>query len=104
MTEVRVVERFPAAGLALVECSPRPGGPTRIRVHLVAAGTPLAIDPDYGDDAPLVDGRGDVLLGRTPLHAASLVLDHPATGAMLRVAAPLPDDLARAIAWARHAE
>jgi tRNA pseudouridine32 synthase/23S rRNA pseudouridine746 synthase len=104
VTEVRVVERFPAAGLALVECLPETGRTHQIRVHLVAAGTPLAFDPDYGDDAPLVDGRGEVLLGRTPLHAASLVLDHPATGAMLRVACALPDDLARAIAWARHAE
>jgi tRNA pseudouridine32 synthase/23S rRNA pseudouridine746 synthase len=96
-TEVRVVERFPAAGLALVECAPETGRTHQIRVHLAAAGTPLALDADYGDGTPVAG------LARTPLHAASLELAHPVTGATLRVEAPLPPDLAAAVAWARAA-
>ena len=99
-TRVRTLERFERAGLALVECVPETGRTHQIRVHLAAAGAPLAVDPDYGDDAPLLAGA-EVLLARTPLHAASLAFAHPATGARLVVEAPLPDDLARALAWAR---
>ena len=102
-TVVRVVERFPGVGLALVECAPETGRTHQIRVHLAAVGTPLAFDPDYGDDAPVRAGDGALLLGRTPLHAVSLSLAHPLTRAPLRVEAPLPEDLARAIAWARGA-
>jgi tRNA pseudouridine32 synthase/23S rRNA pseudouridine746 synthase len=97
LTAVRVVERFPAAGLALVECLPETGRTHQIRVHLAAAGTPLAFDPDYGRAEPVAG------LARTPLHAASLALAHPATGAALRLEAPLPEDLAAAIARARSA-
>jgi tRNA pseudouridine32 synthase/23S rRNA pseudouridine746 synthase len=96
-TVVRVVERFPAAGLTLVECVPETGRTHQIRVHLLAVGTPLAYDPDYGEDAPLPGG-----LARTPLHAASLAFAHPATGARVVVEAPLPEDLARAVEWARR--
>jgi tRNA pseudouridine32 synthase/23S rRNA pseudouridine746 synthase len=97
LTAVRVLERFPAAGLALVECRPESGRTHQIRVHLAAAGTPLAFDPDYGDAVAIAG------LARTPLHAASLELAHPVTGAPLRVAAPLPEDLAAALEWARRA-
>lgn len=101
-TVVRVVERFPAAGLALVECLPETGRTHQIRVHLAAAGTPLALDPDYGDEAPIVDGAGGVLLARTPLHAATLAFAHPATGVRMEIEAPMPGDMARAIAWAQR--
>lgn len=92
--------RPPLPRLALVEIAPQTGRTHQIRVHLAWAGTPLAVDPDYGERAPLVDASGVVLLARTPLHAASLELRHPATGAPLRVEAPLPADMARAIAAA----
>jgi tRNA pseudouridine32 synthase/23S rRNA pseudouridine746 synthase len=103
-TVVRLVERFAAAGLALVECLPETGRTHQIRVHLAAAGTPLALDPDYGAAAPLLDAGGAPLLARTPLHAAALELDHPAAAGRLRVEAPLPADVAGVIAWARSLE
>jgi tRNA pseudouridine32 synthase/23S rRNA pseudouridine746 synthase len=101
-TVVRLLELFPgrawAGGtLALVEAFPETGRTHQIRVHLAAAGFPLAFDPDYGDDDPLRGPRGEVLLERTPLHAASLALRHPARGGRLRLEAPLPDDLRRAL-------
>ncbi|HEX9290703.1 MAG TPA: RluA family pseudouridine synthase [Anaeromyxobacteraceae bacterium] len=104
-TRVRLVEAFPARpplpALALVEALPETGRTHQIRVHLAWAGTPLAIDPDYGDAAPLADAAGAILLARTPLHASSLEVRHPATGSLLRLDAPLPDDMARAVAAAR---
>jgi tRNA pseudouridine32 synthase/23S rRNA pseudouridine746 synthase len=104
-TWVRVVEAFPARPplppLALVEAVPETGRTHQIRVHLAWAGTPLVLDPDYGDDVPLLDRAGAVLLSRTPLHASSLALAHPATGSRLVVQAPLPDDMARTLAAAR---
>ncbi len=86
-------ERAPVPALSLVEAAPSTGRTHQIRVHLAAAGAPLAVDPDYGDARPIVDGGGNVLLARTPLHAAALSLRHPGTGATLAIEAPLPEDL-----------
>ncbi|HEX7623380.1 MAG TPA: RluA family pseudouridine synthase [Anaeromyxobacteraceae bacterium] len=104
-TVVRLVEAFaarpPLPELALVEAVPETGRTHQIRVHLAWAGTPLAIDPDYGEAGPLVDAAGAVLLDRTPLHAEALELAHPISGAPLHIRAPLPDDLARLLDAAR---
>lgn len=103
-TAFRLVEAFPArAGrpaFALVEARPATGRTHQIRVHLRAAGHPLAIDPDYGEAEPLRDGAGAVVLARTPLHAARLELAHPDGGA-LTLEAGLPADLAAALAALR---
>jgi tRNA pseudouridine32 synthase/23S rRNA pseudouridine746 synthase len=104
-TSFRVLERFEPAGgpgpLALVEARPETGRTHQIRVHLRALGFPLAVDPDYGAAGPLCGADGAVLLARTPLHAAVLVLRHPA-GHALTLEAPLPDDLAAALAVLRR--
>ena len=105
-TVIRVVEPFPArrwagGALALVEALPETGRTHQIRVHLAAEGFPLAVDPDYGDDAPLRGPDGAVLLARTPLHAARLEIRHPADGRPLAIEAPLPADMAAAIAALR---
>jgi tRNA pseudouridine32 synthase/23S rRNA pseudouridine746 synthase len=101
-TLVRRLEVFPArrwAGgdLALVEAVPETGRTHQIRVHLAAEGFPLAVDPDYGDETPLRGPDGNVLLARTPLHAARLEVRHPAGGGALAIEAPLPADLAAAL-------
>jgi tRNA pseudouridine32 synthase/23S rRNA pseudouridine746 synthase len=101
-TLVRRLEAFPArpwAGgdLALVEALPETGRTHQIRVHLAAEGFPLAVDPDYGDDVPLRGPDGRILLERTPLHAASLEVRHPARGGALTVEAPLPADMVAAL-------
>ncbi|HET9595266.1 MAG TPA: RluA family pseudouridine synthase [Anaeromyxobacteraceae bacterium] len=104
-TRVRLLEAFPARGtlpaLALVEAEPETGRTHQIRVHLAWAGTPLAVDPDYGEPGPLTGAGGEPLLARTPLHAASLDLVHPESGARLRVEAPLPEDMRAVLAAAR---
>ncbi|HEY7726608.1 MAG TPA: RluA family pseudouridine synthase [Anaeromyxobacteraceae bacterium] len=102
-TAFRVVERLarPEAA-ALVEARPETGRTHQIRVHLAWAGAPLCFDPDYGPRQPIRDAAGAVVLDRTPLHAWRLALRHPATGAPLRLEAPLPADLERLLAWARR--
>jgi 23S rRNA pseudouridine1911/1915/1917 synthase len=74
-------ERLAAArGLALVAAVPTTGRTHQIRVHLAAAGTPVAGDPVYGG-APAA---------RLLLHAETLVVEceEPA----ITVRAPLPPD------------
>lgn len=104
-TYLRLLEAFPARpplpALALVEAIPETGRTHQIRVHLAVAGSPLAVDPDYGEGDLLRDEAGRVLLDRTPLHAARIELDHPGTGRRLALEAPVPEDMARTIAAAR---
>jgi tRNA pseudouridine32 synthase/23S rRNA pseudouridine746 synthase len=101
-TVIRLLEAFPArawagGALALVEALPETGRTHQIRVHLAAEGWPLAVDPDYSDDAPLRGPDAAILLARTPLHAARLAVRHPADGRPLVLEAPLPADLAAAV-------
>ena len=105
VTRVRLLEAFPERpplpALALVEAAPETGRTHQIRVHLAWAGTALAVDPDYGERGPLTGAGGEILLARTPLHAATLAFRHPLSGAPLQVESPLPEDMARLLAAAR---
>src|SRR5512145_468830 len=100
-TRFRRLEAWPAPALggpyALVEALPETGRTHQIRVHLLSLGTPLALDPDYGEEGPLRLADGAVWLERTPLHAERLVVAHPADGRRLELRAPLPDDLEAAL-------
>ena len=98
-SEWRVVERFPASGLAWLEVRPATGRTHQIRVHLASAGLPIAGDPVYGRG-----GRTSLRLARPALHAAVLGFDHPATGARLRFESALPEDLREATEWLRSRE
>ncbi|HVP69390.1 MAG TPA: RluA family pseudouridine synthase [Anaeromyxobacteraceae bacterium] len=104
LTFVRPLARFRArAGLpdlTLVEAFPASGRTHQVRLHLAHIGHPLAVDPDYGEARPLLLDGGREVLARTPLHAASLELLHPATGRPLRVEAPLPLDMEETLAEA----
>jgi RluA family pseudouridine synthase len=105
VTELVPVETF--GDVALVEARPLTGRTHQIRVHLRHAGAPLLVDPQYGRPEPVSERRlgGDsdaTVLARTPLHASRLVL--PAADGLppLDVTAPLPGDMARALALLRH--
>ena len=70
----------------------------QIRVHLASIGHPVAGDDVYGG------GGARRLLALPPkrhfLHAAWLIFPHPVTGELVDLRAPLPEDLARALAAA----
>jgi 23S rRNA pseudouridine1911/1915/1917 synthase len=80
---------------ALLEVSLETGRTHQIRVHLEAIELPVCGDRVYGV-------AGDLGLERQFLHAARLAFAHPFTGERVDVEAPLPDDLAAALARARE--
>jgi tRNA pseudouridine32 synthase/23S rRNA pseudouridine746 synthase len=104
-TRFRTLESWPAAALGgpytLVEALPETGRTHQIRVHLMTMGTPLALDPDYGEEGPLRLPDGSTWLARTPLHAERLRIRHPGDGRLLELHAPLPEDLEAALAVLR---
>jgi RluA family pseudouridine synthase len=108
-TDLAPKERF--GNYTLCTCRPRTGRTHQVRVHLAAAGYPLAVDPRYGDDEPLRIGDlwsgapdpDTIVLQRTPLHALSLRLPHPSGRGWLQVESPLADDMARCLDLLRAA-
>ncbi|HHD2405750.1 TPA: 23S rRNA pseudouridine(955/2504/2580) synthase, partial [Klebsiella pneumoniae] len=72
--------------------SPVTGRTHQIRVHTQYAGHPIAFDDRYGDrefDKQL-SATG---LNRLFLHAAALKFTHPGSGEVMRVEAPLDNQL-----------
>jgi 23S rRNA pseudouridine1911/1915/1917 synthase len=93
ITHFRVLERFPEA--TLIEVSIETGRTHQIRVHLAFAGFPVVGDPVYGARSSVAPE-----LERQFLHASALGFALP-DGTPLRLTAPLPDDLERALAHLR---
>ena len=77
-------------GLSLVKLFPETGRTHQLRVHMASIGHPLAGDWLYGTEDP-------DLISRPALHSYALTLTHPVTGEILRLTAPLPEDMARLI-------
>jgi 23S rRNA pseudouridine1911/1915/1917 synthase len=92
ITDFRIVESF--GEVSLLEVSPRTGRTHQIRVHLAAAGHPVVGDTVYGKNRKLARR---LELERPFLHAAALRFTHPATGEILALEEPLPDDLQAAL-------
>ena len=97
-TFYRVVERF--RGFAALQAMPKTGRTHQIRVHLAHVGMPVLCDRAYGHRAELTRGElsgnpGDtaVLLGRQALHARRLRFEHPRSGKLIEIEAPLPPDI-----------
>jgi 23S rRNA pseudouridine1911/1915/1917 synthase len=99
-TRWQVERRFPASAAALLEIRPETGRTHQIRVHLSSIGMPIFGDPVYGR-ARSSAGPG---LARPALHAAVLAFDHPSTRERMRFESPLPEDLARLVAWLEERE
>lgn len=89
---VRLSEAF--ARHSLVEVDILTGRTHQIRVHLSHLKTPIVGDPVYGrkrePELPFAPGR-------QMLHAWTLSFHHPRTKQIIRLVAPLPDDMNRMI-------
>lgn len=114
-TYFEVVERF--RGFSTVRALPRTGRTHQIRVHLAYAGTPVLCDKLYGSRSAISRGEiasatgvpvlgatpeekalmAETLLARQALHARKLTFEHPTTGRVLTVEAPLPEDIGRTL-------
>ena len=73
---------------------PHTGRAHQIRIHAARLGLPLLADADYNPTPGPAGARSGMT--RQALHAAVLRLRHPATGAPLRLEAPLPEDFLKA--------
>jgi tRNA pseudouridine32 synthase/23S rRNA pseudouridine746 synthase len=85
LTRWRVLERDRAAGCTRLELEPVTGRSHQLRVHLAHVGHPILGDLLYAPAA--LQARAPRLM----LHAAAIVLPHPAAqGERLRLACPAP--------------
>ena len=73
----------------LVRAHPRTGRTHQLRVHFTSLGCPL-----LGDD---LYGTASELIARQALHAAAVSFPHPSDGRVLRIEAPLSEDIRAAI-------
>jgi len=93
--ERRAVARDERA--SLLALFPETGRTHQLRVHCARAGYPILGDTSYGGAARVVLDNGRVISVRRPmLHCARLTLPDVARGGSIELAAPVPDDLARA--------
>jgi 23S rRNA pseudouridine1911/1915/1917 synthase len=72
-------------GYSLVSCRLGTGRTHQIRVHLASIGSPVAGDLTYGS--------ADSIISRQALHAWRITFPHPRSRQVVRVEAPLPDDI-----------
>lgn len=92
---VRLVQRWERYSLLEVEL--KTGRTHQIRVHLQSQGFPLLGDDKYGD-FPLNKALEKEGLTRMFLHAAILRFQHPVSGELMDLSAPLPPQLQNFVA------
>ena len=106
-SETRFVRMARHGPVSEIEAQPRTGRLHQIRATLLALGNPVAGDKLYGVDpgifvrfcqGAMTDAdRARLRMPRQALHAARLRLRHPATGRVLDLEAPMPEDMTELI-------
>src|SRR5574344_3060833 len=101
VTHYKVLERF--GYVTLVECRLETGRTHQIRAHMKYIGHPLFNDQTYGGDQILKGttftkykqfvAKCFKILPRQALHAKSLGIKHPTTGAYIHFDSELPQDM-----------
>lgn len=97
-THYRIVRKFPACTDTRVRLET--GRTHQIRVHMAHLGHPIIGDPVYGGRKRLAKNVSAAIrealaaFPRQALHAARLELQHPTTGEILELEAPLAADMA----------
>ena len=89
----KMKEYFPKFNLSLLEIELLTGKTHQIRVQSAYRGHPVAGDRIYGNFNLNKELRQALDLRRMFLHAWRLVFPHPASGKLLTVESPLPEDL-----------
>ncbi|ETS93261.1 RluA family pseudouridine synthase [Veillonella sp. AS16] len=93
VTHFRVLERY--GHQTLVECNLETGRTHQIRVHFAHIGHPVVNDPFYGYR------RMDFPINGQALHSRTLDIKHPITGAPMHFEAPVPEDFAACLEFAK---
>jgi len=96
ITHYKVVRRIPSkfGKFTLLELQIDTGRTHQIRVHMASMGHPVVGDTNYGAARELrAKAGGAISLPRNFLHAMSLQLQHPRTGAQLSFVQPMPAEL-----------
>jgi 23S rRNA pseudouridine955/2504/2580 synthase len=91
ITLVKVAKRY--SGYTLLDVTIKTGRTHQIRVHLAHEGHPIVGDDKYGDFAVnKAVARGAARFERMFLHAMRLRFQHPASGEVIELEAPLPPE------------
>lgn len=98
VTRFRRLGRSPVDRCSLVLAKPETGRLHQVRRHMCHIHHPIVGDVNHGDGAINRHYRATYALYRLALHAVAIAFDHPVSGARLEVVAPVPDDLAGALA------
>ncbi|MCE9687502.1 23S rRNA pseudouridine(955/2504/2580) synthase RluC [Shewanella sp. AS16] len=89
-TRYKIMQRY--QGCTLVKASPVTGRTHQIRVHCQYTGHPIACDDKYSEQG-FDNSMRSLGLSRLFLHAAELMFTHPDSEEIMRVKAPLDDNL-----------
>lgn len=107
-TRFTVLTRFNIA--TYLKVSLVTGRTHQIRVHFKHIGCPIVGDKDYKGRSPGVIQRAKYLpifrkilslIDRQALHASELIFNHPRTKRVVKLTAPLPEDMRRVLSYLR---